>query len=92
MSRSEHRGGSWIAEGETIVASAQDRNQADRLAEDWGEDWCSLRGAQELKRRIERHWHAEGIDCRCEIVAGAFGVYTVRSNLALRMQHSPAAA
>jgi len=77
VSRSEHRGASWAGAGEAVVAAAQDRRRAPA---DPGEDWSSLRGAQELARRITRHWAAEGVRCHCRVESAGFGMFCVRSN------------
>jgi hypothetical protein len=90
VSRSAHRGASWAGGGENVVAAAQE-SRVGRVAEEWGEDWCSLKGALELARRIERHWAERGRACRCRIVPAGFGLYAVQSDLCDALPPGPPA-
>lgn len=81
MSRSEHRGGSWLASGEGVVMAAQDRAVGFTEMIPPGEDASTMIGAQALKRRIEAYWKERGRAVSCRIEKGLFGTWAVRSTL-----------
>lgn len=84
MSRSEHRGGSWVASGHgaDVIAAAQDRRLPVSEAPNGPElDAHTMAGALALKRKIIAHWAAQGREVECRIEIGVFGWPVVRSNL-----------
>lgn len=90
MSRSEHRGGSYVAIGEGVIADARDRHIADEASKqnhyvEVERDWSSRDGAVELKRRIESFWRDQGYLVHCRVEPAGFGAYAVRSDLKSRL-------
>lgn len=83
MSRSEHRGASFLAQGEDVIAAAQDRRTRPGATDvEVERDWSTREGATELAQRIVRFWRDEfGATVECRVVPTGFGTFGVRSGL-----------